>query len=315
MKIHRQHLMVLAKWAWIFLVLGFAGAFLVAKRQLIVEDFSRFTPSVLLTSGCLLVLGKLSLNAAMLVFARRCDIQLSRRDGFYIYNVAQLAKYVPGSIWQFVSRISMLRARQASSRSIRDSMIAENGWVIASALLVGSALVWLGQPGLFLSLARILYAHPSSIPIVLVAGLATLVALARLWRPGYSHRLKLWLVRMRPPVNALFLLLLAWFALGGSFWVCLQPFIQHSPPWPVVIGIYCLAWVAGFLVPFAPAGLGVREAVLSIALDPVLNAQTSLVIVAVNRVIYVLVEVVLAFCAWMTGPERINSFPLNRQDI
>jgi uncharacterized membrane protein YbhN (UPF0104 family) len=312
MKIHRQHLMVLVKWAWITLVLACVGGFMVTKRELIAEDFAQFTAPVLVTGGSLLVLGKLALNAAMVVFARHCNIQLSRRDGFYIYNVAQLAKYVPGSIWQFVSRIAMLRARQASSQSIRDSMIAENGWVVGSALLVGGALVWLGQPGLFLSLARVLAGNPSSILILLLSSLVIAVVLTRLWRPGYWSRFQLWLVRMRPPAIALVLLLLAWLALGGSFWVCLKPFIDSAPSWPVVIGVYCLAWVAGFLVPFAPAGLGVREAVLAIALDPVLNAQTSLVVVAVNRVIYVLIEVLMAFFAWISGPDPIPSVPLSR---
>lgn len=98
-------------------------------------------------------------------------------------------------------------------------------------------------------------------------------------------------------------------ALGASFWVCLRPFLSQGPSWSVVIGVYCLAWVAGFLVPFAPAGLGVREAVLALVLDPVLDPQTSLVVVAVHRVIYLVVEVVLALLAWLAGPEPAAPVP------
>lgn len=92
MKIHRQHLMVLVKWAWIALVLGSAVGFMVTKRDLIAEDFAHFTAPVLLAGASLLVLGKLALNATMVVVARRFNIPLSIRDGFYIYNVAQLAR-------------------------------------------------------------------------------------------------------------------------------------------------------------------------------------------------------------------------------
>ena len=247
MKLHRSHLVVLAKWAWLVLVLGWVVAFMVTKRVVIAEDVARFSPAVLLLSTTLLLLGKLALNEAMLVSAHQCRIPLGRRDGFYIYNVAQLAKYVPGSVWQFVSRIAMLRARQFPAVAIRDSMIAENGWVIGSAVVLGGVLVAL--------------------------------------------------------------LLGAWLALGASFWVCLLPFLSQGPTWSVAIGVYCLAWVAGFLVPFAPAGLGVREAVLALVLDPVLDPQTSLVVVAVHRVIYLLVEVVLALVAWLAGPEPAMPVP------
>lgn len=309
MKLHRRHLVVLAKWAWLVLVLGWVVAFMVTKREVIVEDLARFSPAVLLLSTALLLLGKLALNETMLVSARQFLIPLGRRDGFYIYNVAQLAKYVPGSVWQFVSRIAMLRARQAPAAAIRDSMIAENGWVIGSAVLLGWVLVWLGQPGFFLRLAMALAGAPPAIRTLMVSGLAVALVMGGWWGRRRWPRLRPWLVRLCPPLRAVGLLLGAWLALGASFWVCLRPFLSQGPTWSVVIGVYCLAWVAGFLVPFAPAGLGVREAVLALVLDPVLDPQTSLVVVAVHRVIYLLVEVVMALVAWLAGPEPAAPVP------
>lgn len=309
MKLHRRHLGVLAKWAWLVLVLGWVAAFMVTKREVIAEDVARFSPAVLLLSTALLLLGKLALNEAMLVSARQFLIPLGRRDGFYIYNVAQLAKYVPGSVWQFVSRIAMLRARQAPAVAIRDSMIAENGWVIGSAVLVGGVLVSLGQPGFFLRLGMTLAEAPTAIRTLLVSGLVVALVMGAWWGRRRWPRLRPWLIRLSPPSRAVALVLGAWLALGASFWVCLRPFLSQGPSWSVVIGVYCLAWVAGFLVPFAPAGLGVREAVLALVLDPVLDPQTSLVVVAVHRVIYLVVEVVLALLAWLAGPEPAAPVP------
>ena len=309
MKLHRRHLGVLAKWAWLVLVLGWVAAFMVTKREVIAEDVARFSPAVLLLSTALLLLGKLALNEAMLVSARQFLIPLGRRDGFYIYNVAQLAKYVPGSVWQFVSRIAMLRARQFPAVAIRDSMIAENGWVIGSAVVLGGVLVALGQPGFFLRLVMVLAGAPPAIRTLLVSGLVAALILGAWWGRRRWPRLWPWLIRLRPPGRAVALLLGAWLALGASFWVCLLPFLSQGPTWSVAIGVYCLAWVAGFLVPFAPAGLGVREAVLALVLDPVLDPQTSLVVVAVHRVIYLLVEVVLALVAWLAGPEPAMPVP------
>lgn len=312
MKLHRHQLMALLKWAWLVLVLGSVFVFMMARREVIAEDFARFSAPVLVAAATLLLLGKLALNAAMLVCLRRCTIRLSRRDGFYVYNVAQLAKYVPGSIWLFVSRIAMLRHRQASPAAIRDSLIAENGWVIGSALLLGTALVWLGQPAFFLRLAKEVSGAPQGLRILLATGLVIVAALAALWSRRRWPRLRRWLIRLRPPVSAVLLLSLAWLALGASFLVCLRPFLTQGNVWPVAIGVYCLAWVAGFLVPFAPAGLGVREAVLTLALDPFLHPQTSLVVVAVHRVIYLFVEVLLALLAVLAGPAPMTQVPLGR---
>ena len=304
---------VLVKWLWIGLVALAVVAFAITRRQVIVQDLARFSPPELAAVAGLLVLGKLGMNAAMLLATRHCAIALSRRDGFYMYNLAQLAKYVPGSIWQFVSRIAMLRARQAPAAAIRDSILAENGWVVGSALLIGVVLLGLAQPAFFQRLLEAMGRVPPALaaPLAAVLLLAPAVALtvARPRLRSRASRLRPWLVRLRPPWPAWSSLLLGWFALGASFWLCLRPFLGAGPAWPAVIGVYCLAWVAGYLVPFAPAGLGVREVVLALALDPYIAADTSLVVVAVHRVLYLLVEVLLALVALALGPDPAAAPP------
>lgn len=304
---------VLVKWLWIGLVALAVVAFAITRRQVIVQDLARFSPPELAAVAGLLVLGKLGMNAAMLLATRHCAIALSHRDGFYMYNLAQLAKYVPGSIWQFVSRIAMLRARQAPAAAIRDSILAENGWVVGSALLIGVVLLGLAQPAFFQRLLEAMGRVPPALaaPLAAVLLLAPAVALtvARPRLRSRASRLRPWLVRLRPPWPAWSILLLGWFALGVSFWLCLRPFLGAGPAWPAVIGVYCLAWVAGYLVPFAPAGLGVREVVLALALDPYIAADTSLVVVAVHRVLYLLVEVLLALVALALGPDPAAAPP------
>ncbi len=304
---------VLVKWLWIGLVALAVVAFAITRRQVIVQDLARFSPPELAAVAGLLVLGKLGMNAAMLLATRHCAIALSRRDGFYMYNLAQLAKYVPGSIWQFVSRIAMLRARQAPAAAIRDSILAENGWVVGSALLIGVVLLGLAQPAFFQRLLEAMGRVPPALaaPLAAVLLLAPAVALtvARPRLRSRASRLRPWLVRLRPPWPAWSILQLGWFALGASFWLCLRPFLGAGPAWPAVIGVYCLAWVAGYLVPFAPAGLGVREVVLALALDPYIAADTSLVVVAVHRVLYLLVEVLLALVALALGPDPAAAPP------
>lgn len=300
---------VLVKWAWIGLVSAAVAGFAITRRQVILQDLARFSPQELVAVATVLLVGKLGMNATMLLATRHYAIPVSLRDGFYMYNLAQLAKYVPGSIWQFVSRIAMLRARQAPATAIRDSMLAENGWVIGSALLIGGGLLGLAQPGFFPRLLSAGGRVPAPLQVLLgAAALLGLVA-ALLWLRRRGSQLGPWLLRLRPPPAAWAALSLGWFALGASFWLCLRPFLAVGPSWPAVIGVYCLAWVAGYLVPFAPAGLGVREVVLALALDPFIAADTSLVVVAVHRVLYLLDEVLLALLALALGPDSASARP------
>jgi glycosyltransferase 2 family protein len=59
---------------------------------------------------------------------------------------------------------------------------------------------------------------------------------------------------------------------------------------PLVVAAYAAAYAAGFLALLTPAGLGVREGVLVVALAPVLPAGPALVVALVSRLWMMLVE-------------------------
>ncbi len=50
-----------------------------------------------------------------------------------------------------------------------------------------------------------------------------------------------------------------------------------------VVGVFALAWVAGFVTPGAPAGLGVRDAIMVAGLSPVYGAGTALGVTVIMR--------------------------------
>jgi uncharacterized membrane protein len=49
----------------------------------------------------------------------------------------------------------------------------------------------------------------------------------------------------------------------------------NAPFW-LITGIITVAWVAGFITPGSPAGMGVREAILVAALGPILGTGVAL---------------------------------------
>lgn len=284
----------IAKWIWLNAIVVFVIYYAVTKRDIIVQALSLLSWGILLGAFLLIFLAKLCLVANMRLAASRFSINLGWVDSYRIYNLTQLAKYIPGSIWQFVGRIAILRERGVVAQDIRDSLLAEHLWVMASAGIMAFALIFASQPSVFLVWFDFFDAN-IRLQWVLV-GLALMIASLMAVFFLRSHLLG-WVLILRPPMLAIPALLCTWLFLGASLWVTIAPFVESSPSVVFIIGIYCLAYVAGFLVPFAPAGLGVREAVFTISLMPFMNVDMAVLLAAINRIIYFSVEIAaVVFC-------------------
>jgi hypothetical protein len=84
-----------------------------------------------------------------------------------------------------------------------------------------------------------------------------------------------------------------WICLGSSFWITLLPFTNQELSFIYIIGLYALSYALGFAVPFAPAGIGIREAILVTGLLPYLDSSISIVLATINRLLYIVSEIIL----------------------
>jgi uncharacterized membrane protein YbhN (UPF0104 family) len=75
---------------------------------------------------------------------------------------------------------------------------------------------------------------------------------------------------------------------------------------PLVVAAYAAAYAAGFLALLTPAGLGIREGVLVVALAPVLPAGPALVVALVSRLWMMLVEAAGAAIAHLVARRRAS---------
>ncbi len=66
--------------------------------------------------------------------------------------------------------------------------------------------------------------------------------------------------------------------LGATAWLLLGVLTGRAPAAPpgYVISLFALGWIAGYLTPGAPAGLGVREAILIFGLGPLSGQEAAL---------------------------------------
>lgn len=232
----------------------------------------------ILTAKVLLVL---NMRTAISSISSTIDLH----DCFRIYNLTQLAKYIPGSIWQFLGKIAILKERGIPLSDIQKILIAEHLWILVSASFLAIGILFQVDLASFHQITlKTAYLVTLSLGLIFILGAAisyrnNISRLVRFYWPSYSTIITLFSI---------------WLLLGFSLWVTIDPFVRETPSLLYIVSAYCFAYVIGFLVPFSPAGLGIREALLTLFLMPYIGQNEAIFLAAVNRVVYFFVEILLA---------------------
>ncbi len=92
-------------------------------------------------------------------------------------------------------------------------------------------------------------------------------------------------------------------------------FGESSAGFWLLTGIFAVAWITGFLTPGAPAGLGVREAVLVAALSPVVGRGTALGITVSVRLVTTITDGIAFLIGLAAGRVlRISTNPVGEPE-
>jgi uncharacterized membrane protein YbhN (UPF0104 family) len=182
-----------------------------------------------------------------------------------IWSVSELARYLPGSIWQVVGRVYLAKPYGIPGSIVSTSQILELSiFLLANVLIAVPCLLFAGTKS-----ARLGDARPWFFVAMALAPLLSIILHPKVFYGITNHIL----TRLgKPPVtkrlrgNKLLGLLL--WSIFGLLFQSLAVFLLVREPlglpwtkWWVVAGAYCLAWSAGFLAVWAQGGLAVRELV------------------------------------------------------
>jgi len=198
-----------------------------------------------------------------------------------IWSTSELARYLPGVIWQVVGRVFLCKPYGVPGTVCSTSQVLElTIFVLANAVVSLACLPWFA--GRMDAQAQWLLWG--------AAGMAPLLLL--LIHPRIFYGLMDQIMRLikKPPLarrlpGQLLAGLLGWNILallwqGVAIWLLMgQPNALHLPfdRIGLLMGAYCLAWCAGFLAFWAPGGIGMREwvlvLVLRFALPPAVSRQ------------------------------------------
>lgn len=148
-----------------------------------------------------------------------------------IYARGVLAKYLPGSVFQYASRqVDGAAAGLAHKKLAKASAVEIALHLPASMVAAASAIALTASPA-----------------ATLACGMGAMVA-------GLCSR--------DPVMRAGALQFAAFLCFGVAAAVVGAALLPTSAPLGLFSGLFLLSWLAGFLVPVAPGGLGVREAAL-----------------------------------------------------
>lgn len=212
-----------------------------------------------------------------------------------IFYVSQLGKYLPGSVWTIVGQMELARAERVPRRTSLTQGVLVLAIAVGAGVMVSVLLMpFLGQETFarywwaVLLLPLILVAlHPPVFAKVADTGL-------RLVRREPLEVLPTW----RGIGTALALQGVVWLLLGLQIWVVVVGL--GGDPLPSLlasVGGYALGFSLGMAAIGLPAGAGLREAVLVVALSGVLSPGLALLVALLARGIAVLADVVVALVA------------------
>lgn len=205
-----------------------------------------------------------------------------------IMAATQFAKYVPGNFAHIAGRSALSLARGISGRVLLLSLTLESLLAVFASIMVGTIGFALAtrRPSLSAGLDSFWLAVAS-----LVAALVVLPWAANLFHAltESGHKGATARVTFRASQKCLGLALVAYAAtylfIGLGLWVVARAIgATMKPDYWYLTATFALAWAAGFLVPGAPAGLGVRESVMMWMLSDVGREDGVLVLVTAARV-------------------------------
>ncbi|SDG65203.1 hypothetical protein SAMN05421505_106130 [Sinosporangium album] len=223
--------------------------------------------------------------------------------------VGQLGKYVPGTVWAYAAMMELGRDHGCPPRrtfaGTSLSLVISLGCALtlAAATLPLTAQEVIRQAWYLVALIPVIVVcmHPR----VLTWGLNLAMRIAR--REPLERVLPGSAVLVAAACS-----IAAWMIYGVQVWLITSDLSPGTDPWTLLLvsaGAYAIAWATGLLFVVAPAGIGVREGAMVLALTPIIGAAGALVAAVVTRLVVTLCDLIWAGVGFMLG-RRAHATPL-----
>ena len=232
------------------------------------------------------------------LMVRYLGATLALRKGMKVYFISNLGWYLPGKVWYAVGRAYLGQQQGVSVGVISTSVLMEMAVSLTSSAVMATLALplvspLLGAKSLYLGIAVLVLGLAVLHPALMKPSLTLLERLLPGPKRTINPPLK-YSVMMGLLVGYLFI----WGFVGAAFFVLLNAIYPLPLAWlPTVVAIYAISWIAGFLAPFAPSGLGVREGTMILLLGQYLPVPAVTSTAILFRIWLILAEVIWAVVA------------------
>ncbi len=198
-----------------------------------------------------------------------------------IWFLSNLARYIPGTVFQFLTAAQLSRSAGLSAAVLLTSLLVHTGMSLLSALVVSawtlSATLLPALPpgviGIAATIAAALFVHPRFLNGALGIIPRLLKKTVIRWNGSWGYGLGL-----------LALSVVSWAIYGGAYWLFLRSLTPVSfSHLPMLSGVNALSFVAGWVVWLAPAGAGPREVAMKTLLLPLLPGGIAAIVAVAAR--------------------------------
>lgn len=217
--------------------------------------------------------------------------QVEGSEAYYICTKANLMKYIPGNVLQFVGRNELAINHDMRHKDVACATVLDTLCMVLSAVTVAMVfhlkglLSWLLQ---YMQLELLIIC----LLVMIFVGACILILLYRKV-PYFRFLFEKSNVKAMITGTAFFwifylgtagmLYLIFHFVLGVSFTV---------PELSILVGTWAIGYLMGYVMPGAPGGIGIRELVLCFLLQTIINQDTVLLATVLLRVANIFGEII-----------------------
>ncbi len=220
--------------------------------------------------------------------------RLAVGSSIQLFMIANLGRYVPGKLWQIAGLAALGRSRGIAPATGAAAAVLGQGIALVAASAIGMGALLTGPEP---------YRTGGIVGGALIGGLMALGAFPPVFRALAGGWFRI--TRTEAPAGLgsvhglrwLGLYLLNWALYAISFWVLALSLGLAADPVPIA-SAFAAAYVLGYLMVFAPAGLGPREGFLIAFLTPHFGVASSGAVALVARLWTTVVELVPAAIFW-----------------
>lgn len=275
------------------------------------DALSRTSPVAVAGSLLAALAGLLASAAVWRTLLAELGSPLPARAALHVFFVGQLGKYVPGSVFAVAAQMELGRDQGVRRSRVGTASLLFMGVLVAAGLLVAATTLPFVSPDALAGYGWVLVALPVGLVLLAPPVLNRLVGVAlRVLRREPLDRP----LRARGLGAALGWALAMWAAYGLHLLLLVRGLPHDRGPDLLLLSLggYALAWTVGFVVILAPAGGGLREVVLAVALAPVLDRPAALAVALLSRVVMTVGDLLWGAVGAALRPAVVASITVQR---